>query len=87
MTYIKDNIPPQPQMPNFDGGNEPPNKPYENPQPPHDNGNPSQKPNGGNSQSPDFNEPTGRIIQMILVEVKTIFHRNRMTEMFFTATE
>ena len=54
----KDNIPPQPQRPNFDGGNEPPNKPYENPQPPTDNGNPPQEPNGGNNQSPDFNEPT-----------------------------
>lgn len=54
----KDNTPPQPQRPNFDGGNEPPNKPYENPQPPTDNGNPPQEPNGGNNQSPDFNEPT-----------------------------
>ena len=51
--------PPQPQRPNFDGGNEPPNKPYENPQPPPDNGNLSHEPNGGNNQSPDFNEPTG----------------------------
>lgn len=41
------------------GGNEPPNKPYENPQPPPDNGNLSHEPNGGNNQSPDFNEPTG----------------------------
>ena len=55
----KDNTPPQPQRPNFDGGNEPPNKPYENPQPPPDNGNLSHEPNGGNNQSPDFNEPTG----------------------------
>ena len=54
----KDNTPPQPQRPNFDGGNEPPNKPYENPQPPPDNGNLSHEPNGGNNQSPDFNEPT-----------------------------
>lgn len=55
----KDNTPPQPPRPNFDGGNEPPNKPYENPQPPPDNGNLSHEPNGGNNQSPDFNEPTG----------------------------
>lgn len=55
----KDNTPPQPQRPNFDGGNEPPDKPYENPQPPPDNGNLSHEPNGGNNQSPDFNEPTG----------------------------
>ncbi len=55
----KDNTPPQPQRPNFDGGNEPPNKPYENPQLPPDNGNLSHEPNGGNNQSPDFNEPTG----------------------------
>ena len=78
----KDNTPPQPQRPNFDGGNEPPNKPYENPQPPPDNGNLSHEPNGGNNQSPDFNEPTGRINQMILEEIRTIFHLNRMPEMF-----
>ena len=50
----KDNTPPQPPRLNFDGGNEPPNKPYENPQPPPDNGNLSHEPNGGNNQSPDF---------------------------------
>ena len=55
----KDNTPAQPQEPNVDGGNETPNKPDDNPQPPSDNDKPSQEPNGGNNQSPDFNKPTG----------------------------